>query len=69
MCTGIIIRKKNNKIIFARTLEFGAPLEWKQFYFQKMKGTYGRFIGIKKWYITAGVNNSGLFAGTFFLFL
>ena len=66
MCTGIIIRTKDNKTIFSRTLEFGAPLEWKQFCFKKLKGTYGRFIGTKKWYMTDGVNKAGLFVGTFF---
>ena len=30
MCTGIFIKTKDGKFIFARTLEFGVYLKWKQ---------------------------------------
>ena len=66
MCTGIYIKTKDNKFIFARTLEFGAPLKWKQFSFDNLKGTFGKFIGTDKWYMIDGMNTHGLFVGTFF---
>ena len=66
MCTGIFIQTKDGKFIFARTLEFGAYLKWKQICSMNIKGTIGYFPGIKQGYMTDGLNNSGLFVGTFF---
>jgi len=66
MCTGIFIKTKDGKFIFARTLEFGAYLKWKQICNMDIKGTIGYFPGIKQGYMTDGLNTDGLFVGTFF---
>lgn len=66
MCTGIILRTKSGKIIFGRTLEFGFPFVWKRYSSNGIKGTMGRVQGKKDWYMTDGMNKSGLLVGTFF---
>lgn len=66
MCTGIFIRTKDGKFIFARTLEFGVYLKWKQICNKNIKGTIGQFPNIKNKFMTDGLNNNGLFVGTFF---
>ena len=66
MCTGIFIKTKDGKFIFARTLEFGVYLNWKQVCTHKIKGTIGHFTNIKKGFMTDGLNTDGLMVGTFF---
>ena len=66
MCTGIFIKTKDGKFIFARTLEFGVYLKWKQFCSLNIKGTIGHFDNIKEGFMTDGLNSNGLFVGTFF---
>ena len=66
MCTGIFIKTKDGKFIFARTLEFGVYLKWKQFCSLKIKGTIGHFDNVKEGFMTDGLNSNGLFVGTFF---
>ena len=66
MCTGIFIKTKDGKFIFARTLEFGVYLKWKQFCSLNIKGTIGHFDNVKEGFMTDGLNSNGLFVGTFF---
>ncbi len=66
MCTGIFIKTKDGKFIFARTLEFGVYLKWKQFCNLNIKGTIGHFQNVKQGFMTDGLNSNGLFVGTFF---
>ena len=66
MCTGILIKTKNNKYIFARTLEFGIPFDWVQYCSDYIIGTIGFLEDLKKGYMTDGLNKHGLFVGTFF---
>ena len=66
MCTGIFIKTKDGKFIFARTLEFGVYLKWKQFCSLNIKGTIGHFQNVKQGFMTDGLNSNGLFVGTFF---
>ena len=66
MCTGIFIKTKDGKFIFARTLEFGVYLKWKQFCSLNIKGTIGHFQNSKQGFMTDGLNKNGLFVGTFF---
>ena len=54
MCTGIIIRTKDGKIIFGRTLEFGLPLRWKKYSSNKIKGTVGSFPRKREYYMRDG---------------
>ena len=48
MCTGIFIKTKDGKFIFARTLEFGVYLKWKQFCSLNIKGTIDTFKMLNK---------------------
>ena len=66
MCTGIFLKTKNNKYIFARTLEFGLQLNWVQSCTGFIKGTIGYFPNDSEGFMTDGVNAYGLFVGTFF---
>ena len=67
MCTGIFLKTKNGKYVFARTLEFGMPLKWIQFCSYKIKGTVGYFQNdTQNGFMTDGVNINGLFVGTFY---
>ena len=66
MCTGIFIKTKDGKFIFARTLEFGVYLKWKQFCSLNIKGTIGHFANVKEGFMTDGLNSHGLVVGPFF---
>ena len=65
MCTGILIKTKNGKFIFGRTLEFGLNIVWKSIQTRHLKATIGNF-GKAGWYISDGLNKHGLFVATFF---
>ena len=66
MCTGILIKTKNNKYVFGRTLEFGIGTNWKQYCSKDIIGTLGNFNGTKMWYLIDGCNKYGLCIGGFF---
>ena len=66
MCTGILIRSKNDKLIFARTLEFGIPFNWIQYCDNNIIATFGNLPGKKDYYMTDGLNRHGLLVATFF---
>lgn len=66
MCTGILIKTEDGKIVFGRTLEFGYPLIWKKYNKNGIRGTTGHFKGNREHYLTDGINRHGLLVATFF---
>lgn len=67
MCTGIVLRTKNGKIIFARTLEFNLPIHFYRHNSSLFIGTVGYIPNLDKTgYVVDGVNKYGLAIGCFY---